>query len=92
MADTLIPIGSITAGVGACWLVDICHEDGPVSEAWRNAYTSLRRAKDDVVNCYPDTDIVFSRMASTSRRGYLVYAQESTDSWVPSPHDRGRDG
>lgn len=75
MAD--IPIGSITPGVGACWLADICHEDGPVAEAWRNAYTSLRRAKLEVVSSYPDTDIIFSPIAGT--RGYLVFAREADD-------------
>lgn len=72
-AERLIPIGTLTPGVGRCWLVDICHEDGPVGEAWRQAYTSLRRAKGDVITAYADTHTIrFSAMGTSG--GWLVYA------------------
>jgi hypothetical protein len=72
MPDSVIPIGSITPGVGRCWLVDINHEDGPVGEAWSEAYTSLRRAKADIVDSYGADVVRFSAIAGSA--GWLVQA------------------
>jgi hypothetical protein len=69
MADALIPIGSITPGVGRCWLVNINHEDGPVGEAWAEAYTSLRRAKADLFEAY-GANVRVSAIAGSA--GWLV--------------------
>ena len=76
-ATQMIPLGSITPGVGRCWVVDICHEDGPVGETWRQAYTSLRRAKADIVSSYGADVIVFEAIPGT--RGFLVLAKADDD-------------
>jgi len=45
MDDNDVLLGSISPGVGRCWLVEMEHEQGPNGLAWNEAYSNLAAAK-----------------------------------------------